>query len=111
MLSGAMIGTSLAGALLLAAGLTAMYIVASLAISALVAVLGGWLTARIAGRAEMRHAGALAAVFAGLTLMAVAAGPPPGQLAWYGPVVGALGVAGVLAGGWLRSAAVAATRP
>ena len=111
MLTGAMVGTSLSGALLLAAGMPDAYIAVSLVISALVGVLGGWLTARIGGRQEFQHAAALAALFAVLTVIAVSSAPAQGQPAWYAPVVGALGVAGVLVGGWLRASAAEAARP
>lgn len=106
MLAGSMIGASVMGAVLGASG---AYVAASFVTSASVAILGGWLTARIAGRSPMGHAIALAAVFGVLTVIAVTSVHVPGQPAWYGPTVGAIGVAGILVGGWLRSAAAAAS--
>jgi hypothetical protein len=74
-------------------------------VSTLAAIMGGWITARLAGRAEMGHAAALALVMAAMTLQVVMGERPEGQPGWYAPVVGMLGVLGVLAGGWLRAAA------
>ena len=106
MLAGSMVGASVMGAVLGASG---AYVAASLVTSASVAILGGWLTARIAGRSPMAHAIALAGVFGVLTVIAVTSVQVPGQPGWYGPTVGAIGVAGILVGGWLRSAAAAAS--
>ena len=110
MLSTVMIGTGLVGVLLLSAGMGRAYLVASLLISTLAAMFGGWLAARIAGFAEMTHAAALAALIGAMTVNIVLQGPPEGvapQPPWYAPAVGVLGVGGVLAGGWLRAAAAA----
>lgn len=101
----AMVGTTLAGALLGAAGLSGAIAVVSLAMNLLAAVLAGWLTGRIAGAAPFQHAAALAAVLGVLTVLTASAGPAPGQPAWYAPVAGVLGVTGVLLGGRLRAAA------
>jgi hypothetical protein len=84
--------------------LPAAYVAAKLATSALGGVLGGWLAARIAAFAPFAHAVVLAAIVAltvgwGLTL---AGGSP------YSIVIGAIDVAGVLAGGKLRAAAAEA---
>jgi hypothetical protein len=93
-------------------GLPAAYLAANLATSALGAVLGGWLTARIAFVAPFSHAAVLAVFPATLALGSATtnapAGPEPG---WYPIVIGVIGVAGVLAGGKLRAAAAAARGP
>lgn len=75
------------------------------------AVIGGWLAARIAGRAELAHAAALAAVIATGTIVALTTEPPAGQPGWYAPAAGVVGVAGVFMGGWVRAAAAEAARP
>jgi hypothetical protein len=75
------------------------------------AVIAGWLAARIAGYAEFAHAIGLAAIIAIGTLVAASSPVPDHQPGWYVPVVGAVGVTGVLFGGWLRSAAAVAPRP
>lgn len=110
MLSTVLIGTGIIGVLFLSGGMVRAYIVASLALSTMAAIFGGWLAARIAGRGEMLHAAALAGVMAAMTLSIVLGERPEGQPGWYAPVVGALGVAGVLAGGWLRASAADAMR-
>jgi hypothetical protein len=110
MFSAVLIGTGLMGVLFLAGGMVRAYIAASLALSGLAAIFGGWLAARIAGRLEMTHAAALAAVMAAMTLSIVFGERLEGQPGWYAPVVGAVGVAGVLAGGWLRASAADAMR-
>jgi hypothetical protein len=87
-------------------GLPAAYLAANLATGALGAVLGGWLTARIAAVAPLGHAAVLAVFPATLALGAATtnmpAGPQPG---WYPIAIGVIGVAGVLTGGKLRAAA------
>ena len=75
------------------------------------AIIAGWLAARVAGHAPSAHAAVLAAVIAVGTVLAASSARPPHQPAWYVPVAGAAGVAGVLFGGWLRSAAARAARP
>lgn len=85
-----------------------------LAGNGIAAVIAGWLAARIAGYAEFKHAIALAAAIGLLTVVVILGGPPPGeppQPGWYGPVVGLIGICGVLLGGWLRAAAADAARP
>jgi hypothetical protein len=80
---------------------------AILVVSALAAVMGGWITARLAGGAEMAHAAVLAAIMGAITVTVSLGERPEGQPGWYAPVVGLLGVLGILAGGWLRAAAAA----
>lgn len=81
-----------------------LYLAANLGVSFMGAVFGGWLAARIGTSAPLAHAGALAALTAVMALLSAQqpAGPQPG---WYPAVIGAIGVAGVLAGGKLRAAA------
>jgi len=75
------------------------------------AVLGGWLTAMMAPRKPMAHAGALAMVllaFAAIGMVGASGGGAEaamatGQPSWYGPGTAAVGILGALAGGWLRS--------
>jgi hypothetical protein len=102
------IGGGLLGVVLVQLGLMRVAVAAILVVSTLAAIMGGWITARLAGRAEMLHAAALAAVMAVMTLRVMLGDRPDGQPAWYAPTVGALGVAGMLAGGWLRASAAEA---
>jgi hypothetical protein len=81
---------------------------AILVVSALAAIMGGWITARLAGGAEMTHAAILAALMGTITVSVSLGERPEGQPGWYAPVVGALGVMGILAGGWLRASAARA---
>jgi hypothetical protein len=94
-----------------ASRLPVAYLAANLVISLLGAVLGGWLTARIAAFAPFGHAAALAAIVATLTILTVATAPAGTQPAWYPIVIGSLGVVGVLGGGMLRAAASATRGP
>lgn len=82
-----------------------------LAANGTAAVIAGWLAARIAARAPFAHAAALAVVMAIGTIAAAVSAAPSHQPGWYAPVAGLVGVAGVLFGGWLRSAAADAARP
>jgi hypothetical protein len=102
------IGGGLLGVVLHQLGLMRVAVAAILVVSTLAAIMGGWITARLAGRGEMLHAAALAAVMAVMTLRVMLGDRPEGQPGWYAPTVGALGVAGMLAGGWLRASAAEA---
>lgn len=82
-----------------------------LAANGMSAVIAGWLVARIAGHAELAHAAGLAAVIAVGTVIFASVEPLSPQPGWYVPVAGVVGVAGVLFGGWLRSAAARVPRP
>jgi hypothetical protein len=108
MTTAVMIGTRLTGWLLGAAGLGGALVAAGLIVAGLAALMGGWIAGRIAGYAPLQHAAALAALLAVLTTMMMAGDLPPGTPGWYPAAAGAVGVAGVLVGGWLRSAAAAA---
>ncbi len=117
MASTVMAGDLVATALFVPGGLTAaagggvpaampgMYLAANLATSALGALFGGWLAARIGARAPFAHASALAALTAVLSAAAAFQAPAGVQPAWYAVVIGIIGVAGVLLGGKLRAAA------
>jgi hypothetical protein len=78
---------------------------AGVALNAVGALMGGWLAARIAARAPLAHAAALAVltgVLAAIAGIRAAAGAQP---AWYPVVMGIAAVTGVLLGGKLRAAA------
>jgi hypothetical protein len=104
------IGGGLISAVFHAAGFGGAAIAAIIGVSALAAIMGGWITARLAGRAEFQHALVLAGIMGIIPVLIVLGGLPEGQPAWYPLAVGAVGVAGVLAGGWLRASAAEATR-
>jgi hypothetical protein len=88
---------------------TRAYLVANLACSVLAAVAGGYVTAVMAIVAPLQHAAALAVLFAVVSLATSRGGrPQPGQPRWYPLTILVLGVAGALAGGWLRALAVGA---
>jgi hypothetical protein len=89
----------------------AAYLAANLVTGALGAVIGGWLTARIAAFAPFTHAAVLAAMVAALTIAWEATMPRSSVPGWYAIVIGVIGVAGVLAGGKLRAAAADAGGP
>jgi hypothetical protein len=80
------------------------------------AVVGGWLTAMMAPRKPMAHAGALAAVLLAFAVIGMLgamgegaeAASVSGQPSWYGPGTAAMGIAGALVGGWLRARGTAA---
>ena len=88
--------------------LPANYFAANLTVSIMAAVLGGWVTARMAPSREMLHVLALSGL---IILMSI-----PGimgydqsqvvQPVWYVYLLPVLGVGGVLLGGWLRSRVV-----
>lgn len=105
-----LIGGGLISAVFHAAGIGGAAIAAILIASTLAAIMGGWITARLADRAELKHAVVLAAIMGVIPILIVLGGLPEGQQAWYPLVVGALGVGGVLAGGWLRASAAEAMK-
>jgi hypothetical protein len=109
-----MVGTILATALFLPAGVGGTapaaavpvgLLGAGLVTTFLGAVFGGWLAARIGTAAPMAHAAALAALTAVLAVVSVYGPQGAGQPSWYPMATGAIGVAGVLLGGKLRAAA------
>ena len=88
--------------------LPATYFAANLVISAMGALLGGWVTARMAPSREMAHVLALS-VF--VILMSIPGlleyGPSYDvQPIWYRWGLPVLGVGGALLGGWMRSRVV-----
>jgi hypothetical protein len=84
---------------------TGGYLVVNLLYSFAAALLGGWITARLAASSPLGHAAALAGFALLMAVVSSLAGPQAqGQPAWYPWVIGLLGAAGVLAGGWLRAA-------
>jgi hypothetical protein len=119
MASTVMVGSIIASALFVPSGMTGaqgggapaampvLYVAANLLFSLLGAVMGGWLAARIGAFAPLSHAIALAIVTAVLAAMSALHPGDGAQPAWYPPVVGILGVAGILLGGKLRAAAAA----
>lgn len=86
------------------------YLTANLVLSALAAGVGGWVTATIAPQAGFTALGELSALVLVLGLVAqrsehrrqVAGAVPGRQPSWYPVTITALGIVGVLAGGWLR---------
>jgi hypothetical protein len=83
----------------------AMYLVLNLSVCGVGAVLGGWLTARVARSSPYGHAAALAAVVAVISIPSATAAPGPSQPAWYPGAIALVAVLGVLLGGKLRAAA------
>ena len=121
-----MVGTALGVILLLPGGFTAYtsdpaaivlsapYVVEYLLTGAVAALVGGWLTARLAASAPERHALALVVLVLLMAIVNVAVEPrdASGQPLWYCVTVVAIGVTGVLVGAWLhaRTAPLAPSR-
>ena len=84
------------------------YIAAHLLVSAMGALLGGWVTARMAPDREMLHVFALAVLVFLKSVPALAGyGNPDGlQPTWYVYTLPIVSVAGAIFGGWLRSRVV-----
>jgi hypothetical protein len=84
---------------------TPVYLVVNLGLSAFAALLGGLTATRLAGRAPMKHAIALASLVLLLALITAltAGGQPaePQQPPWYPVVLALLGPAAVVLGGWI----------
>lgn len=101
--------TALVARLFIPAGATpgSTYLAVNLGYSLAAAVLGGWVTARLAPGHLMAHGGALAGMILVLSLsmpsQATTAAGGPSQPAWYfwGTLV--IGVTGALIGAWLRT--------
>lgn len=109
------VGTSMAARLLLprrAAGappgtppvLTPSYLTANLTWSALAAVVGGYVTARMAPGRPMVHVAVLALLILALSAMSARAPTSVGQPGWYNRILPLLGLVGVVVGGLLRTA-------
>lgn len=88
--------------------LPSTYFAANLIVSAMAAVLGGWVTARMAPDREMLHVFALAGLMILMSLPGILGYGPsaPAQPAWYVYTMPVLGAAGAILGGWLRSRVV-----
>lgn len=86
---------------------TDAYIISNFVYSFAAAVLGGWVTGRLAPRNPFAHGGALACVmviFAIGDILAKGAREAAAQQpSWYGWAIALTGAAGALAGGWLRA--------
>ena len=86
-----------------AGAVSTSYLTLNLLYSALFAVLGGYVTARLAVTRRWAHVLALAGVLAMFGAAGALAGDAQaGQPVWYAWAITALGVAGVLGGGALR---------
>ncbi len=89
----------------------AAYLYLNLAVCGVGAVLGGWLTARIAPSSPYAHAAALAAIVAIISIPSATGAPAPAHPGWYPGAIGLVAVLGVLLGGKLRAAAASADDP
>jgi hypothetical protein len=77
------------------------YLAVNISYNLLAALTGGYLAARIAGRAPLRHAVALAALSVGMTIVSVLAADQE-QPRWYRVFLVVVIPAVIVAGGWLR---------
>ena len=89
----------------------ATYLYLNLVVCGAGAVLGGWLTARIARSSPYAHAAALAALVAVISIPSATGAPAPAHPGWYPAAIGLVAVLGVLLGGKLRAAAASADGP
>jgi predicted MFS family arabinose efflux permease len=117
-----MIGTIAATAALVPGGLAAMknakasppitpsrnYLAANLLISLIGAILGGWVTARVAIYSPMIHVGILALLIVAMSFLSARKQGSTGQPSWYPMTIAVLGIAGVLLGGVLAARNLAA---
>ena len=78
---------------------------ANLAVAGVGAVIGGWLTARVASGFPYAHAAALAALVAVIALPSATGASQASQPGWYPAALALVAVLGVLLGGKLRAAA------
>jgi hypothetical protein len=80
---------------------TAAYLIANLLTGFAFAAVGGWVAARLAPRAPVVHAGAMAAIVLGVGVVTAAQGGAArsGQPTWYAWTLPFVGAAGVLLGG------------
>ena len=88
--------------------LPATYFAANLVIFAMGALVGGWVTARMAPSREMAHVAALAALSLLMSLPGLLGygESQADQPVWYIYLLPVLGVTATLIGGWLRSRVV-----
>ena len=84
------------------------YYAANLVVSAMAAMLGGWVTARMAPSAEMVHVGALALLMLLMSIPTMLGYLPGSELqpVWYRYTLPVVGISAALLGGWLRSRVV-----
>ncbi len=80
------------------------YLIANLAVSFVAALVGGWLTARMAPNAPMMHSAILGALLLVMSVVS-ARTQRTGQPSWYPMTLAAIGVVGVLIGGFLKASA------
>ncbi len=80
---------------------TMAYIIVNLIISTLAAVVGGYLTGRMAPSQPLAHAIGLGVFLFLLSLPMIISGPLLGQPTWYPTTIGIVGFAGALIGGLL----------
>jgi hypothetical protein len=85
----------------------AAYLYINLVVCGIGAVLGGWLSARIAPSSPYAHAAALAALVAIISVPSATGAPAPAHPGWYPAAIALVAVLGVLLGGKLRAAAAA----
>jgi hypothetical protein len=116
-----MLGTLAATAALVPGGLAAMknaqaggtitpgrnYLAANLLISLIGAILGGWVTARVAIYSPMIHVGILALLIVVMSVASARKQGTAGQPSWYPMTITVLGIAGVLLGGLLQARSLA----
>ncbi len=88
-----------------AAALPPAYLAANLAVSALAAVLAGFVAAHIATTHRQWHAVLLALVMLVLAVVMILSPPPEAgaQPKWYLPTLAVLGPLAAVLGGWLRA--------
>ena len=89
----------------------AAYLYVNLAVCGAGAVLGGWLTARIAPSSPYGHSAVLAAIVAVVSVPSATGPAAPYEPQWYPAALGLIAVLGVLLGGKLRAAAASADGP
>ena len=84
------------------------YFAANLIVSAMAALLGGWVTARMAPDREMIHVLALAFLIILMSVPGIVGYGPSAaaQPDWFVYAMPVLGVGGAILGGWLRSRVV-----
>lgn len=87
---------------------TPKFIAVNLVYSAAFAVLGGFLTAFVAGRAPLSHAFALAGLLLIMAIFSHFQAAKSNQPKWYGFLLMLLGPACALLGGWLQALRAAA---
>jgi hypothetical protein len=87
------------------------YLYVNLAVCGVGAILGGWLTARLAPSSPYGHSAVLAAIVAVISVPSATGAPAPYHPQWYPAALGLIAVLGVLLGGKLRAAAASAEGP